>query len=91
MSGPVKPPLKGCHPTVHALFQHAGEKRMSQAALARRSGVSEMTLTDWKHRCADPRISYLEACLNALGYRLTVEPIPDNDVKGAVLSGASLS
>lgn len=87
----TKPPLPGCHPTVARVFTELQAQGLTQSFLARRSGVSELTLTDWKHRLADPRLANLEACLNALGYRLSVEPIPDNDVKGSVLSRASVS
>lgn len=61
------------HPFVRHLFDLMNEHRVGVVALAGLAGVNKNTLKDWRVRTM-PRVSDLQACLNALGYELVILP-----------------
>ena len=63
-------------PTVQSLFKIAREKNMTQNEMSRQTGIVATTLKSWRIR-NQPRITDLEAALNALGYELEVVRIQE--------------
>lgn len=63
-------------PTVQSLFKIAREKNMTQNEMSRQTGIVATTLKSWRIR-NQPRITDLEAALNALGYELEVVKIQE--------------
>ncbi len=70
---PVKVP-DHAHPLVKRLFELMQHERIGVLDMAARAGVNGNTLRDWRNRTL-PNVANLDACLNVLGYRLTVEEI----------------
>ena len=63
-------------PVVQSLFKIAREANMTQKELAEKTGIVATTLKSWRMR-NQPRITDLEAALNALGYELKVVNLPE--------------
>lgn len=66
------------NPLVKRLFKILRKREMSVSELGYISGLSFRTINEWKSRNT-PSLNNFEACLNALGYRLKIEKIPNND------------
>lgn len=62
------------HPLVKRLFELMAYEQIGVLDMSARSGVNSNTLRDWRGRTL-PNVANLDACLNVLGYRLTVEEI----------------
>lgn len=62
------------HPLVREMYELMNRERVGLNDLAWRSGNHKDTLSSWRRRGA-PRVDMLEAALNVLGYRLSIEPI----------------
>lgn len=69
----LKVPEKA-NPLVRTLYDKMIEHRVGVLEMSHRSGVNANTLKDWRHRTC-PTVDNLEACLNAVGYTLTVVAI----------------
>lgn len=65
-------PTKG-DPLVRMLFAEANHQRVSLPRLAEMSGVSRHTIDQWRYE-VDPKLDYVQRCLNALGYDLVAVP-----------------
>lgn len=65
-------PTKG-DPLVRMLFAEANHQRVSLPRLAELSGVSRHTIDQWRYE-VDPKLDYVQRCLNALGYDLVAVP-----------------
>lgn len=63
-------------PTVQTLFKIARDENFTQQELAKKTGVVESTLKNWRIR-NQPRVTDVEALLNALGYELQVVKIQE--------------
>jgi transcriptional regulator with XRE-family HTH domain len=55
------------------VFQIVDDSGMTQRRVAERAGVGENTLCRWRSGRIAPTIGMVEAVLEALGYRLTIE------------------
>lgn len=66
--------LKG-HPLVRQLVHEMRAKDMTLLDLSVTSGVGVNTIYKWYGKGNQPSVANLEACLNAVGLRLTVEPV----------------
>lgn len=64
--------LQNLHPAVQFLFEEMAFQRRHGTEVMTRAGMGQSAATDWK-RGVDPHISNLEAALNVLGYRISVE------------------
>lgn len=62
------------HPLVRQMTEIQNTVRCGIADLADRSGVSKTAIHNWRHSNV-PRVSDLQACLNALGYELVIRRI----------------
>lgn len=62
------------HPLVRQMTEIQNTERYGVADLAARSGVSKTAIHNWRHSNV-PRVSDLQACLNALGYELVIRRI----------------
>ena len=69
-----KLPQSGAHPLVHFLWSQIIEQQTSQEDVAARSGVSSSAMRKWRRVNRVPRLSEIEAVLNALGFNLAVVP-----------------
>ena len=68
---------KGAHRTVNKMIEIANREQATYVLLAERSGVHRETISAWA-RYNNPRVNDLDAVLGVMGYRLTVERIPDD-------------
>lgn len=59
------------HPLVRQLVRLMQQEECGVVELSERAAVNPQTLKDWRVRTV-PRVDMLEACFNALGYRLAV-------------------
>ncbi len=62
----------GGHRLVRQFIRLCNERRVLFKEVAKTSGVGAATMRSWKRDC-DPSVKKLDAALNAIGYRLTVE------------------
>jgi hypothetical protein len=69
--GPRTKAPKHVHPLVELIFKEMAWQELSRPKLARLAGIAENTIQNWR-RCATPNLQNVEACLNVLGYELTV-------------------
>lgn len=67
---PAKLPAN-VHPLTKSLFEMLEARGMTDKDMSRLSGVSHHTIADWRYRW-NPSLPNLEACLNVLGYELTI-------------------
>jgi len=65
------------------------DKGITRAELARRAGISKARLTQMMRPDANPTLRTLAAIFHALGERVTVQPVRDDEQK--VSSGSSAS
>lgn len=70
---------KGAHWIVKLIWRRINDQRASQADVAERSGLNVGTITKWRRGVRSPRLVEAEAVLNALGYRLVVKSMEDED------------
>lgn len=63
------------HPLIKRMYELMNVEKVSLLTVANSSGVHKDTINNWRRRGA-PRVDMLEACLNVIGYRLTIEKIP---------------
>lgn len=66
--GKLKP---GVHPLVRFLFEEMARQKITNPVVAKQAGVSKDAMWEWRNRTT-PKVSDLEACLNAIGYELVV-------------------
>lgn len=66
------------HPAVQFLFAQMFKQRMTQADLADRTGFAYDTLKHWRLYTM-PRVNDLDAALNAMGYRITVVKVKNDE------------
>lgn len=64
------------HPLARRFFRLLAVEGVALSDVAARAGLGVATLVKWKHRHS-PTVAALEAALNVIGYRLTVERIPE--------------
>ena len=69
---------KNAHRFTRQLLELCNDQKVDMQKLADRSGVPAKTIRNWKQREYNPQLSNLEAVLGVLGYRLTVERIPED-------------
>lgn len=62
------------HPLVREMTAIQNTVHCGIAEMAERSGVSKSAIHNWQHSNV-PRVSDLQACLNALGYELAIRRI----------------
>jgi lambda repressor-like predicted transcriptional regulator len=62
----------GTHELVKILFNEIDRQGITYKALSEKAGVSTGSLKSWQNR-VQPELILLEACLNALGLKITVE------------------
>ena len=68
-----------CHPLVRQLFEIANRERATMKEIAGRAGmVPYQTLSNWRYG-SSPQLQNFEAALNALGYKLRVVPIREDE------------
>ena len=67
---PRKPLVTG-HPIIRFFFNELNAQKIPVTALAERSGVHWNTIANWK-KGVNASVLNLEACLNVLGFRLTI-------------------
>lgn len=60
------------HPLIRQLFEEMNRQQVSMARMGDVTGIDRATIKNWKHR-HEPKVSNLDACLSALGYKLTLE------------------
>lgn len=70
------PQPKHCHPLVRRLIDLMNTDRTTTAEVAYRAGFRPRTVSCWRYNRM-PRLDNFEAALNVLGYRLAIEPIPE--------------
>jgi hypothetical protein len=69
---------KPCDPRVHKVVKFVHDELYRQGRMQdfeRKAGIARFTMQDWFYRVRDPRLSTLDAAVQALGYRITVEKI----------------
>ncbi len=64
------------NPLVNLLIEKMNEQGVGVVEMCREAGISRDTFSMW-NRTVSPNLTSLEACLNVLGYRLAIEPIPE--------------
>lgn len=69
----IIPDGRGVHPFVRWIWRQVNEDMWSQEDLARKSGVSASAMRKWRKGERNPRISELEAVINAMGYKLVIK------------------
>lgn len=62
----------GVHPFVRWIWAEINRQKCSQQDVALRSGVSDSAMRKWRLANRNPRITELEAVINALGYRIVL-------------------
>lgn len=67
----------GAHPLVRWIWKQINEQKCSQFDVSLRSGVSTSAMRKWRLNNRNPRITELEAVINALGARLVVRVIDE--------------
>lgn len=67
--------MAALNPLVEELFRLMEEIGYPAYLLSERAGVSHITMSRWKHGGYSPRLFLFQATLEALGYRLKIEPI----------------
>lgn len=68
------PPVedRSVHPFIRFIWSKMNEELWSQEDLAKRAGVTSSAMRKWRRGERNPRISELEAVINAMGYRLVI-------------------
>ena len=76
-------PTKG-PPLIILLFRLMRQQQWSIPGTARRVGLNDSTLREWRRNEGDPKLCNVVACFNSLGFELVVRP------KGQKLEPAEL-
>ncbi len=68
------PPVedRAVHPFIRFIWRKMNEELWSQEDLAKRAGVTSSAMRKWRRGERNPRISELQAVINALGYDLVI-------------------
>lgn len=66
------PEGRGVHPIIRWIWKRVNQDNWSQEDLAKRSGATSSAIRKWRRGERNPRISELEAVVNALGYKLVI-------------------
>lgn len=74
----IIPDGRGVHPFVRWIWRRINIDEWSQEDLAKKAGVSSSAMRKWRKGERNPRISELEAVVNAMGYRLKIVEGEDN-------------
>ena len=71
----IVPPVenRAVHPFIRFIWRKINEEMWSQEDLAQRSGISSSCMRKWRRGERNPRISEIEAVINALGYKLVIK------------------
>jgi transcriptional regulator with XRE-family HTH domain len=69
----IIPEGRGVHPFVRWIWRRINIDQWSQEDLAKRSGVSSSAMRKWRRGDRNPRISELEAVINAMGFHLVLK------------------
>lgn len=64
----------GVNPIVREFFAHMKSRNIPVHEMAKNSGLSEYTFTNW-HKRKMPNVGNLEAALNVMGLRLAIVPM----------------
>jgi ribosome-binding protein aMBF1 (putative translation factor) len=81
------PEGKGVHPFVRWMWKRINADMWSQEDLAKRAGVSASAMRKWRNGARNPKISEIEAVINAMGYSLIIrEKVDASDYRNG-LSG----
>jgi DNA-binding phage protein len=62
---------------VRLLFEEMNRQQTTIAEVTVRAGISPQMMRDWRNR-SRPKLDAIDAALNVIGLRLTVEPMPDD-------------
>lgn len=68
----IVPEGRGVHPFIRWIWRRINIDEWSQEDLAKKAGVSSNTIRKWRNGERNPRISELEAVINAMGFRLVI-------------------
>ena len=63
---------KAVHPFIRFIWRKMNEELWSQEDLAKRAGVTSSAMRKWRRGERNPRISELQAVINAMGYDLVI-------------------
>lgn len=76
----AKEPAKGkaVHPLVRWIWRQMNHQKASQEDVAERSGVASSTMRKWRQGINSPKLSDIEAVVNALGGKIIVRVDDDN-------------
>jgi transcriptional regulator with XRE-family HTH domain len=66
------PEGKGVHPFVRWIWKRMNIDEWEQELLAKRAGVTSSAMRKWRRGERNPRISELQAVINAMGYDLVI-------------------
>ena len=66
------PDGRGVHPFVRWMWKRINTDMWSQEDLAKRAGVSASAMRKWRIGARNPKISEIEAVINAMGFRLVI-------------------
>lgn len=66
------PEGRGVHPIIRWIWKRINLDEWSQEDLAKRSGVTSSAMRKWRRGERNPRISELEAVVNAMGYKIVI-------------------
>lgn len=69
----IVPDGRGVHPIIRWIWRRVNQDEWSQEDLAKRSGVTSSAMRKWRRGEHNPRISELEAVINAMGYRIVIK------------------
>lgn len=69
---------KGVDPIVRFLFEEMHRQQCTDDAMTKRVGMSTNSIGKWR-KDGQPRVGNLQACLNVLGYELTVRRKKDDE------------
>lgn len=71
--GSHRGPCRSALSLVQELNLFAEERKLSDEEIARRAGVHPITLSQWRRGKRSPTLQNIEAVVEALGGRLTIE------------------
>lgn len=73
------PTKAGVHRFVKLIFSEMNREHWTREGLAKRSGVSHDTFAKWRNGSRTPNLFHIEAVLMALGFRLKIVPLDDDE------------
>lgn len=71
--GRTKPPASFTHATVKALWAAIDKSSLTLEMIAERSGIRRETMQAWRRGKTVPRVTDIDACLNVLKCKISVE------------------